>query len=91
MRRVNLSRWALEHPSMILYLIVVLMVMGVMSFLKLGRAEDPDFTFKVMVVRTQWPGATAREVETELTERIEKKLQETPSLDVIYSSSRAGE
>ncbi len=91
MKRLNLSGWALEHPSMILYLIIVLMVAGAVSFLKLGRAEDPDFTFKVMVVRTLWPGATAEEVETELTERIEKKLQETPSLDVIYSSSRAGE
>ena len=91
MSRINLSGWALEHPSMILYLIIVLMVAGALSFLKLGRAEDPDFTFKVMVVRTHWPGATAREVETELTERIEKKLQETPYLDVVYSSSRAGE
>jgi multidrug efflux pump len=91
MSRVNLSSWALEHPSMILYLIIVLMVAGALSFLKLGRAEDPDFTFKVMVVRAQWPGATASEVEYELTERIEKKLQETPYIDVVYSSSRAGE
>ena len=91
MKHLNLSEWALEHPSMVLYLIVVLMVGGVLSFFKLGRAEDPDFTFKVMVVRAQWPGATAREVETELTERIEKKLQETPYVDVIKSASRPGE
>jgi multidrug efflux pump len=91
MKNINLSAWALEHPSMVLYLIVVALVGGVLSFFQLGRAEDPDFTFKVMVVRTQWPGATAREVEQELTERIEKKLQETPYADVLKSASRAGE
>ncbi|MDP1652258.1 MAG: efflux RND transporter permease subunit, partial [Rhodocyclaceae bacterium] len=91
MKNINLSTWALEHPSMVLYLMIVLMVGGVLSFFQLGRAEDPDFTFKVMVVRTQWPGATASEVERELTERIEKKLQETPYVDVIKSASRAGE
>ncbi len=91
MKHLNLSAWALEHPSMVLYLIIVLMVGGVVSFFNLGRAEDPDFTFKVMVVRTQWPGATAREVESELTERIEKKLQETPYVDLLKSASRAGE
>jgi multidrug efflux pump len=91
MRSLNLSEWALEHRSMVLYLIVVLMLGGTLAFFKLGRAEDPDFTFKVMVVRTQWPGATAREVEQELTERIERKLQETPYVDVLKSVSRAGE
>ena len=91
MKHINLSEWALGHPSMVLYLIIVLLIGGALSFLGLGRAEDPDFTFKVMVVRTQWPGATASEVEAELTERIEKKLQETPYVDVLKSASRAGE
>ncbi len=91
MKGPNLSEWALQHPSMVLYLMIVLMVGGTLAFFKLGRAEDPDFTFKVMVVRSMWAGATAREVETELTERIEKKLQETPYVDVIKSASRAGE
>jgi multidrug efflux pump len=91
MKHINLSEWALKHPSMVLYLIVVLMVGGVLSFFQLGRAEDPDFTFKVMVVRTLWPGATALEVEQELTERLERKLQETPWIDVIKSASRNGE
>ena len=72
MTHLNLSEWALRHRSMVAYLIVVLMLGGVFSYLKLGRAEDPDFTFKVMVVRTLWPGATAGEVELQLTERIEK-------------------
>ncbi len=91
MKKFNLSAWALEHPSMVLYLILVLAVAGTLSFINLGRAEDPDFTFKVMVVRTLWPGATAKEVEQELTERIERKLQETAWLDVLKSASRPGE
>ncbi|MEI7613957.1 MAG: efflux RND transporter permease subunit [Betaproteobacteria bacterium] len=91
MKSINLSEWALKHRSMVAYLIIVLMVGGVMSYFKLGRAEDPDFTFKVMVVRTLWPGATAHEVELQVTERIEKKLQEVPWVDVIRSNSKAGE
>ncbi|MCR4304448.1 MAG: efflux RND transporter permease subunit [Gallionella sp.] len=91
MKGPNLSAWSLTHQQMVLYLIVVLMAAGVISYLNLGRAEDPDFTFKVMVVRTLWPGATAREVERELTERIEKKLQETPWVDVLRSASKPGE
>src|SRR5690606_36354967 len=75
----------------VLYLIIVLMGAGAISYLNLGRAEDPDFTFKVMVVRTLWPGATAQEVERELTERIEKKLQETPWVDVLRSASKPGD
>ena len=91
MKNLNLSAWALKHPSMVLYLIIVLSIAGALSFVKLGRAEDPDFTFKVMVVRTLWPGATAIEVEQEVTERLEKKLQETANVDILRSASRAGE
>ena len=91
MKGPNLSAWALAHQQMVLYLIIVLMGAGVISYLNLGRAEDPDFTFKVMVVRTLWPGATAQEVEQEVTERIEKKLQETPWVDVLRSASKPGE
>jgi multidrug efflux pump len=91
MKTPNLSAWSLTHPSMVLYLMIVLMGAGVLSYLKLGRAEDPDFTFKVMVVRTLWPGADARTVELELTERIEKKLSETPWVDVLRSASKPGE
>jgi multidrug efflux pump subunit AcrB len=91
MRHLNLSEWALRHRSMVLYLMIVLMVAGVVAYFKLGRAEDPDFTFKAMVVRTLWPGATAAEVEQQVTERLEKKLQEAPWVDVIRSSSRSGE
>jgi len=91
MKGPNLSAWALTHQQMVLYLIIVLTAAGVISYFNLGRAEDPDFTFKVMVVRTLWPGATAQEVELELTDRIEKKLQETPWVDVLRSASKPGE
>ena len=91
MTHLNLSEWALRHRSMVSYLIVVLMLGGIFAYFKLGRAEDPDFTFKVMVVRTLWPGATAHEVELQVTERIEKKLQDVPWVDVIRSNSKAGE
>ncbi|KAF0162714.1 MAG: acriflavin resistance protein [Rhodocyclaceae bacterium] len=91
MKRVNLSEWALRHQQMVLYLMIVFMVGGALAFLKLGRAEDPDFTFKVMVVRTLWPGASASQVEQQLTERIEKKLSETPWVDVLRTASKPGE
>jgi len=91
MKRINLSEWSLRHPQMVLYLIIVFMVGGVISYFQLGRAEDPDFTFKVMVVRTLWPGASAQQVEQQLTERIEKKLAETPWVDVLRTASKPGE
>jgi len=91
MKELNLSQWALKHQQMVVFLILVLSVAGIASFFQLGRAEDPEFTFKVMVVRTIWPGATAPEVERELTERIEKKLQEAPWVDVLKSISKPGE
>ncbi|MDS4016329.1 MAG: efflux RND transporter permease subunit [Candidatus Accumulibacter sp.] len=87
----NLSEWALRHRTLVAYLIVVLMLAGVISYLRLGRAEDPDFTFKAMVVRTLWPGATAHEVELQVTERIEKRLQDVPWVDVVRSQTRAGD
>ncbi len=91
MKRFNLSAWSIRHPAMVTYLIIVLLVAGTLAYFKLGRAEDPDFTFKAMVVRTLWPGATAEEVEQQVTERIEKKLQETLYLDYVRSSSKPGE
>jgi multidrug efflux pump len=90
-KRFNLSEWALSHQTLVLYFMVVLAAIGVGSFMRLGQAEDPDFTFKLMVVRTLWPGASAEEVERQLTDRIEKKLQETPRLDFLRSYSKPGE
>lgn len=87
----NLSTWALRHPSLIGFLMVLLLAAGALSYVQLGRAEDPEFTFKIMIVRANWPGATAREVEQQLTDRIEKKLQETPHLNYVMSYSKPAE
>jgi multidrug efflux pump len=89
-RRFNLSEWALEHRSMVLYLIVAFAILGALSYSSLGQSEDPPFTFKVMVVRAEWPGATAREVEQQVTDKIERKLQELP-LESVRSYSKPGE
>jgi multidrug efflux pump len=91
MKRFNLSEWALAHRTLVLYAMIVLAIFGVVSYSKLGQSEDPPFTFKVMVIRTGWPGATARQVEEQITDKIEKKLQEAPNVDVIQSYSKAGE
>ena len=91
MKRFNLSEWAIEHQALVLFFMLALAAAGLYSYFKLGQAEDPDFTFKVMVVRTVWPGANPDEVEQQVTDRIEKKLQETPHLDVVRSYSRTGE
>ena len=91
MKHFNLSEWALSHQTLVLYLMIVLAFVGVGSYLRLGQAEDPDFTFKLMVVRTNWPGASADEVERQLTDRLERKLQETPHLDFLRSYSKPGE
>ena len=89
--RGNLSRWAIEHPALILFFIVLILLVGVRSYFQLGQAEDPPFTFKVMLIQAQWPGATAQEVSEQLTERIEKKLQEMSQLDFVQSYAKAGE
>jgi multidrug efflux pump len=86
-----LSEWALRHQGFVLYCIIALGLIGALSYERLGQSEDPPFTFKVMVIRTQWPGATAREVEQQITEKLERKLQETPNVDFMRSFSRPGE
>ena len=89
--RFNLSEWALNHQTVVLYLMLVLTVSGLLAYTKLGQSEDPPFTFKVMLVRTSWQGASAVEVEQQITDKIEKKLQEVPHLGYINSYSRPGE
>lgn len=87
----NLSDWSLKHQALVLYAVIVLTLAGMLSYTHLGQSEDPPFTFKVMVVRTGWPGASAQEVELQITDKLEKKLQEVPNLDFLRSYSRAGE
>ncbi len=89
--RFNLSRWALEHPALTRYLMVVLMVLGFAAYFQLGQDEDPPFTFRAMVVRTYWPGATAQQVAEQVTDKIERTLQEVPYADIIRSYSKPGE
>lgn len=89
--RFNLSRWAIEHSSFTRFIVVLLLVASVFAYLNLGQKEDPDFTFRIMVVRTSWPGATAKEVEQQVTDKLEEKLEETPWLDRTESYSKPGE
>ncbi|NUS61133.1 MAG: efflux RND transporter permease subunit, partial [Lysobacter sp.] len=89
--RFNLSEWALRNRTLVLYAMIVLAVLGFMSYRSLGQSEDPPFTFKAMVVRTVWPGATAEEVSRQVTERIEKALMTTGKYEFIRSYSRPGE
>ncbi|MFJ2693760.1 efflux RND transporter permease subunit [Pseudomonas sp. NPDC087336] len=87
----NLSAWALRNRQIVLFLMLLLAIVGALSYTKLGQSEDPPFTFKAMVIRTNWPGATAQEVSRQVTERIEKKLMETGEYERIVSFSRPGE
>ncbi len=87
----NLSEWALRNRQIVLFLMLLLALVGGLSYTKLGQSEDPPFTFKAMVVRTLWPGASAEEVSRQVTERIEKKLMETGEFEKIVSFSRPGE
>ena len=90
-QRFNLSRWALEHPALTRYLMVALLVLGVAAYFQLGQDEDPPFTFRAMVVRSYWPGATAQQMAEQVTDKIERTLQEVPYADKIRSYSKPGE
>jgi multidrug efflux pump len=90
MKGFNLSQWAITHRALVLFMIIVLGAAGIYSYFNLGRAEDPSFTIKVMIVNVAWPGATASEMQTQVADKIEKKLQELPYLDRIESYSQPG-
>ena len=89
--KFNLSKWALDHPALTRYLMLVLMLLGFASYFQLGQDEDPPFTFRAMVVRTYWPGATAQQVAEQVTDKLERTLQEVPYADKIRSYSKPGE
>jgi len=89
--RFNLSAWTLRHQSLVFFLMVLVALAGILSYKNLSQSEDPPFTFKVMVIQTYWPGATAKQVQEEVTDRIARKLQETPNVDFLRSYSRPGE
>jgi multidrug efflux pump len=87
----NLSSWTLRHQSLVVFVLVLVTLLGIRSYSRLAQSEDPPFTFKVMVIQTLWPGATARQVQEEVTDRIARKLQESPDVDFLRSYSRPGE
>jgi multidrug efflux pump subunit AcrB len=88
MGRFNLSGWAVLHPPLMLFLILMLGAAGAFSYLQLGRAEDPNFTIKVAVVTAIWPGATAQEMQDQVADRIEKKLQELPNFNKVTTYTK---
>jgi len=89
--RFNLSRWALRRPALTRYLMIVLMALGVFAYFQLGQDEDPPFTFRAMIMRVFWPGATAQQVAEQVTDKLERTLQEVPHADIIRSYSKPGE
>ena len=90
MASFNLSAWAVRHRALVLFMILAVAVGGTLSFLRLGRAEDPNFTIKVAVVTAVWPGATAREMQDQVTDQIEKKFQELPYFDKVTTYAKPG-
>ena len=90
MKRFNLSAWAVNHPALVLFLIVALGVAGFFSYQKLGRAEDPFFTVKVVNVSAFWPGATTKEIQEQVADPIEKKMQELPYFEKVQTYSKPG-
>jgi multidrug efflux pump subunit AcrB len=88
--KFNLSEWALHHRSLVAYLMIIAVVGGILSYYRLGRSEDPTFIIKTMVVQAAWPGATIEDTLKQVTERLERRLQETPHLDFLRSYTKAG-
>ena len=86
----NLSRWAIGHPSIARFLFALIIITGALGLMRMGQSEDPDFTFRVMVVQAIWPGASIEEMQDQVVNKIERKLQETPHLDWVKSYTRAG-
>lgn len=88
--RFNLSRWAIQHPSIARFLFGLILLTGLFGLMEMGQKEDPDFTFRVMVVQAFWPGASLTDMQDQVVNKIERKLQETPHLDWVKSYTRPG-
>ena len=91
MTRFNLSEWAVNNKAIVVFLMLLCAVAGVGAYERLGRQEDPDFSVQTMVVQVAWPGATALDTLKQVTDRLEKKLEETPRLDYIKSYTKPGQ
>ena len=91
MSHFNLTEWAIRHRSLVIYFMLVIVAAGIGSYLRLGRSEDPDFTVKTMVVQVGWPGATVSDTLQQITDRLERKLEETPNLDYLKSYTIPGQ
>ena len=86
----NLTEISLKNRSLVWYFIIMTMIMGVFSYTKLGRMEDPSFTINQMIVTAAWPGATAQQMEEQVTDKLESKFNDIPGIDYVKSSTRAG-
>ncbi|THK37887.1 efflux RND transporter permease subunit [Ensifer sp. MPMI2T] len=86
----NLSRWAIGHPSIARFLFALIIITGALGLVRMGQREDPEFTFRIMVIQAVWPGASIEEMQDQVVNKIERKLQETPHLDFVRSYTRAG-
>ena len=90
MRKLNLSEWAVGHRTLVVFFMVLCLAGGALAYRSLGREEDPAFAIQTMVVETLWPGATVADTMLQVTDRLEKKLQETPNLDYVRSFTKPG-
>jgi len=91
MRGFNLTEWSLKHQQLVFFFIALIFIAGIYSYINLGRMEDPDFTIRQMVISVIWPGATAKQIEEQVADKIEKKLQDTPGLNFVKSQSQPGQ
>ena len=87
---INLTEVSMKHRTLVWYFIIIAAIGGIFSYIQLGRMEDPQFTIRQMLVTAAWPGATAEQMEQQVTDKLEKKLQDTKGLDYIKSYSREG-
>ena len=88
---INLTEVSMKHRTLVWYFIIIAAIGGIFSYIQLGRMEDPQFTIREMVISAAWPGATAEEMQNQVTDKMEKKFQDIPGLDNIKSETRAGQ